>query len=270
MILSLISLLIYIQIEKAIPESKANQKGPYHDDTSCQYHEDKVRFGGANAGLFLKVPFTTSYPAIFVCRWQDPGGKYLKFRATKHEGLMSKGDPISFYLGNSFQCETGAKFTSDSFGAKQKIGELSSEQHSFPAERIRVSDPLSSPASTVGCLIAWCGRKMSGGCLADFDVEFYDQYAIPKPIIPIVFGLGWMDLLLILVLFCETIAISTFICSFKFKYDKIYSKLYGDKITIPKLSNPFKLKKDKKPAKSKSRSKNKKRKSELQVGLQKN
>ena len=256
MIISFISILIYCcYIKQVIPQK---EKGPYYDDGSCEYFEDNVKFGGANAGMFLRVPFTTSYPAIFVCRWEDPGGKYLKFRVTKVEGAYHSFDPIKFYLGNSYQCERGAKFTSDSFGANQNIGELTADDHQFPAERIRVSDPLSAPASTIGCLIAWCGRKRAGGCLADFNVEFYDQYALATPIIPVVFGLGWIDLFLMLVLFCETIATTTFICSFWYKYNKVYQKLYGQKRKMKELNDD--KKKGNKSTKSKKSKKKKKSK----------
>ena len=113
----------------------------YFDDGSCEYVQDKTKFGGGNAGLFLKTG--TSFPAVFVCRWEDPAGKWLRFRANKGEGIYHQKDPMSFYLGTAFQCEPGAKFRAESFDANQKIGELSATDTSFPAQNIRVADALS-------------------------------------------------------------------------------------------------------------------------------
>ena len=252
MIISFISILIYCYYIKQVTPEKS--KGPYYDDGSCEYFQDNVKFGGANAGLFLKVPFTTSYPAIFVCRWEEAAGKYLKFRVTKGEGAYHSYDEINLYLGKAYQCEPGAKFTASSFD-NEGVGKLTKDDHQLSKERVRVSDPLSNPAANIGCLIAWCHGKRGPGCLADFSVEFYDQYALPTPIIPVVFGLGWVDLFLMLVLFCETIATTTFICSFWYKYNKVYQKLYGKKREMKELNE------GKKKSNKSTKSKKKKKKS---------
>eukprot|EP01084_Bolivina_argentea_P134392 237063_1 len=236
--------------------SQAETQNVYFDDGSCEYVQNGIRFGGGNAGLFLKLG--TSYPAVFVCRWQEPSGKWLRFRVNKAEGPFHRQDPISLFLGNSWQCEPGAKFTESSFGSNQKIHELAAGDVTAPAENIRVADALSNPSSNIGCFIAWCGRTRRA-CMANFNVEFYDQFAKGEPIRPVVFGLGWMDLLLATVLFFEIIAASTFVMSFLFKYNKVYQKLYGG--TFRKHKKHKKHSSDNKPKSEKKSKKKKKKKS---------
>lgn len=96
-------------------------------------------------------------------------------------------------------------------------------------------------------------------CQASFNVEFYEQFARGEPIRPIVFGLGWTDLLLVTILFIEIVAISTFICSFFYKYNKVYQKLYGDK--SKSMKDKLKSKFSRKGKKSKKSKKKKKPKS---------
>ena len=134
-------ILIYIeQILAATSDKKQTKSKVYFEDGSCEYSEEKIKFGGGNAGVIIK--FGTSWPAIFVCRWQDPSGKYLRVRVNKGSGPVHRADPISLYLGVSQQCEPNAKFAADSFGANQKIGELSKSEFTFPAENLRVSDAI--------------------------------------------------------------------------------------------------------------------------------
>ena len=74
-----------------------------------------------------------------------------------------------------------------------------------------------------GCVIAYCLSKRFS-CRADFNVEFYDQFAKGVPIIPIVFGLGGTDLFLMLCLFFEITAIAVLLCGFWGKYGRLLKK----------------------------------------------
>ena len=136
----LILILIYIEQVFAAKSDSKTKNPVYFEDGSCEYSTEKINFGGGNTGVMLKVG--RSWPALFVCRWQDPSGRYLRVRVNKGSGLFHKADPISLFLGSSQQCEPNALFTKDSFGSNQVIGELTPTDFTFPAENLRVSDAI--------------------------------------------------------------------------------------------------------------------------------
>ena len=68
------------------------------------------------------MPMGSKHAAIFSCQWDDPGAKWLRFRANKHTGGIYHKDQIAFYLGTGWTCKPEAQFTQNSFQPKQKIG----------------------------------------------------------------------------------------------------------------------------------------------------
>ncbi len=74
------------------------------------------------------------------------------------------------------------------------------------------------------------------------------MFAKPEKIHQIALGLGWGDLLTLILSIIEVISITTLCCGMYFKYAGVYEKLYGRK-----------KKKGKKDKKAKSRSKKRKR-----------
>merc|ERR1719334_149660 len=208
--------------------SSGKNKAYFQSSGSCEFKQEKVKFGGANAGALFK--FGGSYPAVFACQMDQVGGKWLKFAYSAGGSIFHRKDPITFYLGNSIQCSGDAKMQQSSFGSTQEIGKMtgSGDEVSLKAERIRTSDALSNPSASVACFIAFCERKFRN-CQGDFTVEFYDNYAMANPIIPLVMGLGSVDLMMFVVLFFQIIAMTTMCCSFYFKYSGVYRKLYAKK-----------------------------------------
>ena len=194
----------------------------YFENGNCEYNQKNLRFGGANQQIIADA---FAHPAIFQCRWTDGGKKWLKFQVHKGAGLMmpndASDDTISFYLGSGEnQCSADAKFTEDAFKTDQKKGELTKEQNAFKSPNIAVSNP----AETIGCLIAWCHRTTLS-CVADFKVEFYEQYANAITVHHVAFGLGWADPLLVVVSIVEYTALVTVIIAFYMKYKRVANKL---------------------------------------------
>lgn len=196
-------------------------------------------------------------PAVFVCRLEDPGARWLRIRANKHTGGVNHYDTMAFYLGTGKTfCDPSAIFSQSSFQQNQKIGEMSEDDITFPAQNIRIADAISNPAAAIACFIAYCLRG-SLSCEADFNVEFYYQFAKGEPVTPIVFGLGWTDLFLFIILFFEISAIATMVCGFWGKYGRLIRKRH--KLYKAKRELRRKAKKDKEKEKKKHHKRKKKR-----------
>ena len=86
-----------------------------------------------------------------------------------------------------------------------------------------IADALSNPSELSACVIGFCSSKRMS-CTATFSVEFYDQFAKGTPIIPIVMGLGPGDLVLVLILFIEIVAMCAVCCGTYAKYGGIAKK----------------------------------------------
>jgi len=66
-------------------------------------------------------------------------------------------------------------------------------------------------------------------CVITITADFNEQFSKPIPIASIAFGLGWGDCLTLILICLESIAVSTLLCGFYFKYARVYEKLYKGK-----------------------------------------
>ena len=171
-----------------ICNAKSNIPFACQDSTgACEHKNERVQFGGRYRP-FISTHANSEYsvrkPTVFSCGFRDGYFKKLDLSIKKPDSVELKQyreTRIKSWIGAGVECDI-ASVPNPKDEKERLLCNIAKDETECRIKNERVLQFEPNSRTNCICVVLWCdqGEGLENSCMADVNIRFYDDFAIPS------------------------------------------------------------------------------------------